>query len=790
MRYNNINGDEYVKDTILSQIAKPVIKETIPDFIKARKDIRNALIIQNRKEIASQNEEINNNTKKIIPFKCKFKADKPREVIIKNTDSEIISEKNFIYPTENYYSKNTLPNFELIEFQKKLLNGYRVSIEQKEKDEEEVEKEEEEDDDDTYNTYLEYLGLRNKKYLQSKYYTSNNELPGIEKLLYPITEKCLKKIKYRFSDYPSNINTEFIKWSFIRIFQKYYEVDIIEFKNKYKKDVNLIIIPIIEEMSKLFHIHKSIIFNIINPFMNEINKNVKKKSLLKRGISYSKYEKYWCRICLKFLCPFHFKITDKCKSITDINDNNLKITTPKIENDNIIKPPDYRFIDNIEMDYIKYGLREKVEKIINSCDCNSKKNSIRLEMNNKNNIYDNYQIQWAYLYKQMIKIKNKEDFFILCIRVRSMYKILMENMGDNYTRNDIFNFYLSPCVFRKIFQNKYECSLLRYLIKLIVDDGNLSYINNFLTSTYFLGISYEPLPELNLSNFIVFNESNRLTKYNGKIYIQKLKLISNYNSIENKIISQCDNSFYEPCDHYPDKCTKNNCKCVIRGFCLEYCGCFRKNNLNEINNICPYMLLNINKNEVFIIKNKKDANGNNQWILKSQVLGERKKLLYGKSSDNNQEGVFAAEEIKKGDFIGIYYGEIIEKDEIIKYNNVKENLNIDSFSINENCELISMQTGNLLSFINNPNNNEENVEQLRIIKNGVIHIAFFATKNIKIYERLVYSSKKSDNSSTNDIVTNNEITNENDDNSNSLIKTSISEKDFDDKSNNNMMEIE
>ena len=91
MRYNNINGDEYVKDTILSQIAKPVIKETIPDFIKACQDIRNALIIQNRKEIASQNEEINNNRKKIIPLKIKFKADKPREVKIKNTDSDIIS---------------------------------------------------------------------------------------------------------------------------------------------------------------------------------------------------------------------------------------------------------------------------------------------------------------------------------------------------------------------------------------------------------------------------------------------------------------------------------------------------------------------------------------------------------------------------------------------------------------------------------------------------------------------------------------------------------------------------
>ena len=55
--------------------------------------------------------------------------------------------------------------------------------------------------------------------------------------------------------------------------------------------------------------------------------------------------------------------------------------------------------------------------------------------------------------------------------------------------------------------------------------------------------------------------------------------------------------------------------------------------------------------------------------IKIKVLGERKKLLYGKSSDNNEERVFAAEEIKKGDFIRIYLNfNIIQMDMgIIKY---------------------------------------------------------------------------------------------------------------------------
>jgi hypothetical protein len=107
---------------------------------------------------------------------------------------------------------------------------------------------------------------------------------------------------------------------------------------------------------------------------------------------------------------------------------------------------------------------------------------------------DNFKFDESLRFNKMAKITNKEDFFVLCKIVKTCTKFLSENSGvvynsisNNYDIN--INQFLSPCVLRRILNDKYDCNLLRYLLKLITDNKYLNDINLFLKALS--GVSYD-----------------------------------------------------------------------------------------------------------------------------------------------------------------------------------------------------------------------------------------------------------------------------------------------------------
>ena len=238
-----------------------------------------------------------------------------------------------------------------------------------------------------------------------------------------------------------------------------------DFKKLYSEDKNKILIPILAEISKYVKIDINILYHIITTFLNQCIKKLSKNTLSKKGITYKKYEKYWCRICNRFYCPFHFKIKVKCKTL---NNGNIRTTYEYFKKIQItLRPPEYYIKEEETNKKNKNALEQSIQESISNCNyCNYK--NLFLDMN------DNFKFDESLRFNKMAKITNKEDFFVLCKIVKTCTKFLSENSGVVY--NSISNNYdinikqfLSPCVLRRILNDKYDCNLLRYLLKLIME---------------------------------------------------------------------------------------------------------------------------------------------------------------------------------------------------------------------------------------------------------------------------------------------------------------------------------
>ena len=127
---------------------------------------------------------------------------------------------------------------------------------------------------------------------------------------------------------------------------------------------------------------ESILYYIIITFLNDVNNKIIHDSALKKGISYKKYEKYWCRICNRFFCPFHFKIKVKEKKLLE---GNIRTSYKYFKNIQItLRPPEYLYKEEEEMDDNKNELEYILKDIISKCDCN-KKNENNQSENHGNN---------------------------------------------------------------------------------------------------------------------------------------------------------------------------------------------------------------------------------------------------------------------------------------------------------------------------------------------------------------------------------------------------------------------
>ena len=590
-------------------------------------------------------------------------------------------------------------------------------------------------------------------------------------------------IPIRPSHCTHNINKLFVIWCFIKIIKGQLIIMDNDFYEIYNSDNNKIIIPIINEMSHHLKIDSHVLYYIINNFLNDLNKKIKKDSLTKSGISYKKYDKYWCRICKKFCCSFHFKVKIKPKSL----DNN-KIRTyieyfKKIGN--IMKPPEYLFKEIKKVGKNKSNLKSIIKEIIEKCPCKkqlnneiikegknrtnqlSEKEKIQNENEDKINKNEgvereneenqnenevkrnnNFVFDPSLRYNKMADIINKEDFFVLCKLLKTCYKLLCQKLEGLYKNKEIFNLFLTPCIIRKLLHNKYDCDLLQYLIKLIISEKYLDDINFFLTSDLGDNIKYESLEE---EKYLFFNnteEINQTPKLNKKGEKEKQNKVQRKKGPARLQIQSEKNLYYKPCDHYPLECTKINCPCANDGFCLKYCCCYKESKhidsckflfkgckFSQEKSVCTECFCK--KNNIECIKGfcycgEKCKNRN-------ITLGKRKKLLFGYSEKIKGGGLFAGEKILKGEFIDSYDGEIVEKDELdrlsVFYDQTGNNY---PFSINKKFDFVTIKCGGLTRYINHGSFGEQNVEADKMMVNGIPYIGFYALKDINEGEELYY----------------------------------------------------
>ena len=716
----------------LSNLIKSSLKESYTEYKEFQKDVRTRLILQNESEKQKSKEKNKHNNYVIFRLQRKDK----KNYIIDISREEFIPKGYFCYPIKGaYFQKSSyeIPYFPILPLEQ-FKEGIYTYDDQKA----------------LSDIYLAYPCLLQKDYIRIKdKILKKNDIKD-KKSLDNINSNIFG-LQVRPAKCTSNINKYFIIWSFIKIIKDQTIIMGNDFNKIYFQDKNKIIIPILKEMSYILKIDLNILFFIIIAFLSEFEKKIKKDSLIKKGISYKKYGKYWCRICNRFFCVFHLKKKVKIKNL----DNNIRTTYEYFKKKQItLRPPEYLFKEKEESNNNKKELEKLIKKIFSQCICSSKKsnnfdnkNTFSVDNNNNNDsVFDE-----SLIYNKMAQIKDKEDFFILCKIVKICLKILNKNFPRLYNNYDNFNIFLSPCILRKILHDKYDCDLLRYLIKLITNNKFLPNINLFLEKLS--GVEYERLPEENL---LFFNNSIDINlpeqKYTDKGEQKIIKIHRTTGTARQRTLSD-KNLYYKPCDHYPAECTPENCDCAKNErICLKYCCCFKEEYFAQSNG-CKYMFLGCQNHTTRSSANCSKCNcfkcniecvpgicscGDN-CSNNNITLGKRKKLIYGYSYKIKGGGLFAGENIEEGEFVDIYCGEIVEKEELDRlslfFNQIGNNY---PFNINDKFDYVAIKSGGLTRYINHGSFGEQNIKADKMMVNGIPYIAFYADKNIKKYDELFY----------------------------------------------------
>ena len=284
----------------LSNSIKNCLINSFHEFKEQQILIRNYLLLRNMIE-----KEMKEKKKRQKYFRI-YKIKEKKQIFLDNSEEEHIPQGYYCYPLKGaYFQKSSLemPYFPILPFDK-----FKEAIETFP------------DQTNLSETYQSYPCLLEKDYNRIKNkiiqkYNNLYEHKPIFKDLY--NEK--KKNAIRPSHSTHNINKLFIIWSFIKIIKGQLVIMDKDLNRIYNIDKNKIIIPIIKEMNKYLKIDVNILYYIINQFLNDLSKKLNKETLKQRGITYKKYEKYWCRICNKFCCAFHFKVKIKPKTFDNNN---------------------------------------------------------------------------------------------------------------------------------------------------------------------------------------------------------------------------------------------------------------------------------------------------------------------------------------------------------------------------------------------------------------------------------------------------------------------------------------
>ena len=728
----------------LSNVTKSSLAESFSEYRKLQGSVRNSLIRQNEIE----KKKIEKPKNRSIYYKIKEKENNECELDF--TDEKVIPKGYFCYPLKGGYFQKS--SFEMKYFPILPLYLFKEGINTFKNQK------------DLAETYLSYPCLLEKDFNRITNKIIKKEIKDINKNFFnnnDITSNS-NDLAVRPSNCTNNINKYFIIWSFIQILKGQMIIMDEDFKKIYNRDKDKIIIEIIDEMSKYLNIEINILYYIIITFLNDVNKKIIHDSALKKGISYKKYEKYWCRICNRFFCPFHFKIKVKEKKLLE---GNIRTSYKYFKNIQItLRPPEYLYKEEEEIDDNKNELEYILKDIISKCDCNKKneKNPSENHDSNSKKKHEKFIFDESNRFNKMLEMKDKEDFFILCKVIRSCSKLLIKNFNGYYDNDKIFNKFLAPCILKKILGGKYNCDLLRYLIQIIINDKYLSDINIFFKTLS--GIPFESFSEENL---LFFNNSSEIMlpkqKYTHKGEKKIIKILRNKSTARQQADSE-KNLYFKPCDHYPAECTPKNCPCVKRGMCLKYCCCFKEQSLDKPNDCCRYLYYGCQ-----VHSNSKTANCSkcicSQYSIEcipgvckcegkctnnNITLGKRKKLIYGFSNRINGGGLFAGEDIKNDEFIDIYVGEMVEKDELDRLSVFFDQTgNNYPFNINNKYDYVTIKGGGLTRFINHGSFDEENIKANKKMVNGIPYIAFYANRDIKKYEELFYDYSYDENSMPN-----------------------------------------
>ena len=103
-------------------------------------------------------------------------------------------------------------------------------------------------------------------------------------------------------------------------------------------------------------------------------------------------------------------------------------------------------------------------------------------------------------------------------------------------------------------------------------------------------------------------------------------------------------------------------------------------------------------------------------------------------------GLFAGENIKKGNLIGEYFGEKMEKLELARRSIFSDVIGkIYPFDSNNIYDIDSVRLGNLVRFINHSDFGYENVEAKKFFADGEARVGLFAMYDIKKDEELYFN---------------------------------------------------
>ena len=248
----------------------------------------------------------------------------------------------------------------------------------------------------------------------------------------------------------------------------------------------------------------------------------------------------------------------------------------------------------------------------------------------------------------------------------------------------------------------------------------------------------------NKSQFDVDLQDNQAI--NGKVKNGKKKRRVHQIQLYN-ILRMKKSLHFEECSHAPgESCQNGSCGCVARGFCEKYCLCSPNCPLRYFGCACKVGTCGTNACPCYASKRECDADicsyctSTSSRCKNSDYFNTKpKKTGVSKSTVCEGWGLFALENIKKGEYIGSYSGEVIYDEEVDKRGEWDQYENLFYlFSVDDEYAIDAKYFGNKQRFINHSTNNPNCQPSLRFSQ-GCYRILFYAIRDVSAHEELFFN---------------------------------------------------